>query len=257
MKRIVSLSISIFVVVAALTSCTAIPLFEIDIIQFDTTSTGLFAGATITFRSSINNGDSYNWDFGDGSTGVGQVTSHSYSSEGTFTVRLEITTGSRKLVGTKAIVIRLGSAEVTGQIQQSLIDSLEFDPVFGLEPDLIKVGPGVYAVAYTGDLGPGYVSTFFLQDDGSLANSLIDTFNFDADFAFPVKIIEVGPGVYAIAYTGVDEHGQVVTVSIDANGNIGGSTIDSLEFLADQTFITDLIQVGPSTYAIAYTGPIR
>lgn len=34
---------------------------------------------------------SYNWDFGDGSTGTGVITSHTYSSTGAYTVKLTVT----------------------------------------------------------------------------------------------------------------------------------------------------------------------
>jgi len=92
------------------TSCAVIPLFEIDIIEIVDSPLGTFGGATVTFRATLDNGDSYLWDFGDGSTGSGQLVLHTYSSEGTFTVRLDIATGARTLVGTKNIVIRLGGA---------------------------------------------------------------------------------------------------------------------------------------------------
>jgi PKD repeat protein len=48
----------------------------------------------ITFAGSATGGVDpygYEWDFGDGSTGYGQVTYHKYDGEGTYTVRLTVT----------------------------------------------------------------------------------------------------------------------------------------------------------------------
>jgi len=53
-------------------------------------------GATVTFNGSGSydtDGSivSYDWDFGDGSTGTGEITTHAYSTEGTYTVTLTVT----------------------------------------------------------------------------------------------------------------------------------------------------------------------
>ena len=53
-------------------------------------------GSTVSFNGSDsydNDGTigSYNWNFGDGSSGTGKTTTHVYTSEGTYTVRLIVT----------------------------------------------------------------------------------------------------------------------------------------------------------------------
>ena len=242
----------------ALTSCTAIPLFEIDIIEIVDSPLGTFGGATVTLRATFDNADSYSWDFGDGAVGAGQVVVHTYSTEGTFKVRLEITTGSRTLVGTKDIVIRLGSAittTFTGQIVEPILDALEFDPVFGIFPDIIEVGPGVYAIAYQGPSEFGIVSTVRINSNGEIGSSTLDSLVFDANAIEDSSIVKVGNGIYAIAYGRLGAGGFVTTISIDSSGNIAGSTLETLQFDSNRAEDITIFGVGTGVYAIVYEGP--
>ena len=63
--------------------------------SFSTSTTAGTAPLRVTFNASASSYDSgyidrYEWDFGDGGTGVGRTTSHTYFDEGTFTVRLTV-----------------------------------------------------------------------------------------------------------------------------------------------------------------------
>jgi serine protease len=57
---------------------------------------------------------SYTWDFGDGRTANGQVTSHLYVSSGTFTVRLTVTdTAGQPNSTTRSVTVSSGGAPCT------------------------------------------------------------------------------------------------------------------------------------------------
>ncbi len=59
------------------------------------------AGTAVTFNGSASKSDvpivSYTWTFGDGSTGSGAITTHTYSAEGTYTVTLTVVDANGKL----------------------------------------------------------------------------------------------------------------------------------------------------------------
>lgn len=64
--------------------------------QFTPTTTGPTTGENVTFDASESYDPdgtivSYEWDFGDGAIGAGMVTAHSYDTEGSYTITLQVT----------------------------------------------------------------------------------------------------------------------------------------------------------------------
>ncbi len=65
-------------------------------------SIGIFIGSdtvgceplTVTFTAVSNNGIIYNWNFGDGSTGIGSPITHTFVNSGTYTVSMTVTTSA-------------------------------------------------------------------------------------------------------------------------------------------------------------------
>jgi PKD repeat protein len=223
-------------------------------------SSGALTGVVVTFRATIDNAQSYNWDFGDGGTGTGQVVAHSYANEGQYTVTLEITTTNDVLTFSKLvdIIADVGvgpppAPAHTGEIGDVISSSLEFEQDTMLDPDIIQVGNGVYAVAYRGVEADGFVTTFSIDASGNIANPEIETFEFqDILNASNPDIIEVGPGIYAIAYGRGLSEGYVATLGIDSSGNIG-SVIEGWQY-AVSGGVPQILEVGTEIYAIAHSG---
>jgi hypothetical protein len=113
------------------------------------TGTGMAGITNFSFTSqgsSDPNGDSldYTWNFGDGGTGTGQTTSHTFGSPGTRTIELSITDGKETV----------SAPPITVVVAQSL------------------------AGTWTGGRDPGFncgVNLAFTQSSGALAGSMIFT----------------------------------------------------------------------------------
>lgn len=157
-------------------------------------------------------------------------------------------------VATSVTVTSNASAEEIGSINKIVIDSLNFDGAFCNTPDMIHVSGNIYAVAYEGPGSDGFVKTVEIALDGSITNSVIDTLEFDPGTCYFPNIAHVSGNIYAIAYRGPGNDGFLKTVSIAANGDIGASVIDTLEFDPSDCYEPDIVFVSGNYYAIAYRG---
>jgi hypothetical protein len=243
------------------TSCAALTLIEIDVMRVSITGSGAFGGITVTFRATLDNAVSYEWDFGDGGTGAGQIISHLYSAEGQYTVTLVITTSQDVITVSKIVdiitdVATAPSSTPFGQISDTPIDTETFDPGNrAVGATLFQVGNGVYAVAYDGPSFQGNITTFSVNVGGSgeIINPLIDNFIFGNSSDSP-DVVEVSSGIYAISHAGPGADGFVTTVAIDGAGNIT-SIIDTIEFHTGSGTDTSIAHVIGDIYAVAFRGP--
>ena len=106
-RRIFSLVLGISALLFV-SSCAVIPLFEVDAINVQVDGSGLFTGLFVTFRATFDNADLYEWDFGDGGTGFGQIVTHTYSTSGLFTVTLRVTNNGNTFTYSKEVDISAG-----------------------------------------------------------------------------------------------------------------------------------------------------
>ncbi len=132
-------------------------------------------GLTVTFTNNSQNADSYHWDFGDGNESTEASPTHTYSSDGDYTVVLTATNDCGS--STKTIVVGAGGfanaqfsvGETIGcapfsvkMINQSSGNELEYEWTFNggtpatsteREPTVTYTSPGIYSirlVAYNG-----------------------------------------------------------------------------------------------------------
>ncbi len=148
----------------------------------------------------------------------------------------------------------LAGGGTIGNINDTIIDTLEFDAGSGYEPNIIHVSGNVYAIAYRGIDGDGFLKTVEIATNGQITDSVIDSLEFDAGSGYEPNIIHVSGNVYAIAYRGIDDDGFLKTVEIATNGQITDTVIDSLEFDTDYGYEPDIIHVSGNIYAIAHRG---
>ena len=144
-----------------------------------------------------------------------------------------------------------------GVISDSVIDSLEFNAVKGKTPTVVPVSGDVYAIAYSGDDYVGTIITVEVATNGQITDSIIDTLVFDSVKGKEPHIIHVSGNTYAVAYSGNDYAGTVISVEIATNGQITNTLIDSLVFDSSKGKTPHIIPISGDVYAIAYQGYVE
>ncbi len=140
--------------------------------------------------------------------------------------------------------------------------SWEYDAQEGYYPDVIRLGSSnYYAIVSTGDTGTemdGYIRVVQAwNNNGSIRNSLIDSYEYDASDGYYPRIRNIAGDIYGIAYYADTANViKVVTVDIDdADGDITGAIIDTKELSFDtvNTYPLDFIRVSGQVFAVAYS----
>jgi hypothetical protein len=147
-----------------------------------------------------------------------------------------------------------GDGVKIGEIEDEVLDSLEFDYSYGQTSDIVQVSGDTYAVAYRGDDNDGFLKTVAISPDGTIADKVLDSLEFDTDNGYFPDILQISDKVFAIAYQGPGNDGFIKTVSIAPDGDIGNSVIDTLEFDTQNGREPDMIRISGDMYAVAYRG---
>lgn len=92
-------------------------------------------GRTATFTNTSQYSDSYSWDFGDGTSSTEANPTHTFATDGNFTVSLTATNGMG--TNTKSVDIMVSSAVLTAEVLQGGAWKIR------VAPNSIYVGPGM------------------------------------------------------------------------------------------------------------------
>ncbi|MBC7778151.1 MAG: PKD domain-containing protein [Phycisphaerae bacterium] len=134
-------------------------------------------GATVSFSNSSANATSYSWGFGDGQTSIETSPSHTYASDGTYTVTLSASNACGTVLSTQTIVIITpptagftatpmeGCTPLTVQFTNtSSANATDFswqfpggDPAVSTSqnPSVVYNAPGTYSVTFTASNAAG------------------------------------------------------------------------------------------------------
>jgi len=106
-----------------------------------------------------------------------------------------------------------------GAIQDTLIDSFEFDAVRAMYIDMIPMNGSLFAVAYSGPGNDGWLNVLKIGNDGSITYKAADTVYFqNADIRYP-GVINISENVYAIAYEyDSNDDGYIKTIRLGGSG---------------------------------------
>lgn len=154
-------------------------------IDFDWTPSTALPGQFIVFEvtTETTQGGTYKWKFPDGSTKTGSVVTHSFGTNGTFEVELEL---EREGVITKRMThtLKIGSTATTGA---TFLD-------FTWSPAAPKAGQAVsFTTAYNDPPVPGYVVKWRFPNDARPEGSPV-SYTFSAPGTYTVRVELEQPG---------------------------------------------------------------
>jgi len=131
--------------------------------------------------------------------------------------------------------------------------SLEFDTVQCLSVDIVHVSGEVYAIAYQGDGGDGWLKTVTISAAGAIALVSGGSLEFDTVYCADPSIIHITGDIYAIAYQGPDTDGWLKTVTISNTGAIALVSGGSLEFDTVGSGSPEIIHISGNVFAILFS----
>ncbi|UCF49072.1 MAG: type IV pilin [Thermoplasmatales archaeon] len=151
-----------------------------------------------------------------------------------------------------------------GQINDAVIDTLEFDTVNGLDPNILHINGNIYVIAYSGLNDDGFVKSIEILDTGMITDSFIDnTIFFDVESGVSIHepiLIHVGNNNYAIVVRNPDDDGEVRTITILDDGTFtspsysDGEYTDKFLFDGYDGWAPDVIHINGNIYAVSYRG---
>jgi hypothetical protein len=150
--------------------------------------------------------------------------------------------------------VKTMSIATNGDIGNTVIDTLEYDTSNGYEPDIVYISGNVYAITYRGTGNDGFVKTISIAANGDIANTVIDSLEFNGVYVYEPNIIPVSSDVYVLAYRGSSNAGYLKTVSISASGSITDTVIETAAFDTGEGYEPRITHISGDVFAIAYRG---
>ena len=150
--------------------------------------------------------------------------------------------------------VKTMSIATNGDIGNTVIDTLEYDTSNGYEPDIVYISGNVYAITYRGTGNDGFVTTISIAANGDIANTVIDSLEFNNVNVYEPNIIPVSSDVYVLAYSGSSNAGYLKTVSIAASGSITDTVIETAAFDTGTGYEPRITHISGDIFAIVYRG---
>jgi len=142
--------------------------------------------------------------------------------------------------------------DAAGDIEPTIIDSLEFDTAGANYPTIVHVSGSIYAIAYSGPGDDGWVCTVDIAANGVIENAVVDTLEFDTSACYEPNLIHHTGTTFAVVYRNAANHGTLKTFAIDAAGNIGAAAIDTGTFVASHGNEPKIVRVFGNIFATVY-----
>jgi PKD repeat protein len=204
-----------------------------------TSATGGDAPLTIQFDASDSSGqiDTYNWNFGDGQTGTGQVVTHTYTSPGTYQATLTV-------VGPGGQAVANVTINVT-QKPDAPTAAFTANPTSGTVP---------LTVEFNASGSAGRIDTYNWNfGDGQTGTGQVVTHTFTTAATYTIELTVAGPGGSNTSSTTISATNPIMApvAAFDGQPNTGTAPLDvqftNLTIGDVSSFIWDFSDGGSST----------
>ena len=139
-----------------------------------------------------------------------------------------------------------------GDINASVVASLEFDTADCTNPTIKHVTGDYYLIAWASTSGVGELATFTIDSLGAIA--AVDTLQFDATQGETPSLVHISDTMWAVCYKGADNDGFIKTFTVSASGALPAAVTATREFDTTDGDEPTIVHVGGNRYAIAYEG---
>ncbi|MBA7711606.1 hypothetical protein ES703_120572 [subsurface metagenome] len=114
--------------------------------------------------------------------------------------------------GGKLSIVEIGQG---GAITDTVIDSYLFDPGESGRINTYHIAAGYIGVAYTNAAAHGVLKTFFVDENGSLNDTTIDTLEYDTAESQYQHVVHVTGDVWAVTYFTTGPSGKVASFGLE------------------------------------------
>lgn len=184
----------------------------------------------------------------------GTITSNSVSSwnftTGVYNPRIiKISGNVYSIVYGNAGYVKTMTISTAGAITKTAISTLTFDTTGSYEPYILNVVGTVYAITYRNSTNLGVAETYTIATNGTITQTVIDTLQFDTLAGYEPWLINVGTGMYAVAYRGASNFGYLKTFAISTTVG-SGTAVFSVQSVASGTTITASVSITSNVASI-------
>jgi len=148
--------------------------------------------------------------------------------------------------------IKTIAINASGAITNAFQDTLKIDDLGIDEPAICHVSGNIYAIVYKDSLGDGKIVTVAIDSSGNIDDSIKDFFVFETGTFTRPSICRVSDTIVAVAYMGPGDDGFLVTIEIDAAGQITEPVHASLEFETTWANYCAITHMQGDIYLIAF-----
>lgn len=142
-----------------------------------------------------------------------------------------------------------------GDITESIIDSLEFEPSGANRIKAAHFTGNVYASVHEDGLGHAWVCTMVIASGGAIDDDYADRLNFDSSYGHKPSVIAATSNVLAFAYEDSVTDGKIYTLWCLSDGDITQAPRDTMTFETSQAGEPQIFHVTGDIFAVAYIGP--